>query len=435
MNQGGQLRFWQERQARIKGLFGGRGSAKTTSGALEALRQIQEQPGLPGAIVAPDYPSLVKSTLPEFLEWVPEGAIVDQSKAEKWYLFRNGSRVYYSGIDDPESWRGPNLAWLWFDESGKKKTNEAWLVLLGCVRIGAAKMWTTSTPKGKTHWLHDVFVKNPKPGIHWHTFASSRDNADNLDPLFIETLEASYTGAWREQELEGKFVELQGTVFDRTWFDIVPEVPDDAKWVRFWDLAVSVRQSADYTVGGLVGLADGDIYIKDITRLRSEWPDARRRIIEAAHLDGTGVKIGVENVGFQLAAIQELRRDDSLLGHTIREARPDRDKLARAMPWAARAEAGRVHLVEGPWNNDFLNEVCDFPQGSHEDQVDAVSGAVAMLANRQILIARMGSIPGSHPPVEKPVKQERYGDWPKKSESKEHRQRRIPWRVRARLRG
>jgi len=382
LNPGGQTAFFLD-DHRVRGLFGGRGSGKSAGGSLAALKEIDDQPGLPGAVIAPDYPGLVKSTLPEFLNWVPEGAIIDQNKDERWFLFRNGSKVYYSGIDDPDSWRGPNLAWAWFDESGRKKKIDAWLVILGCVRIGNARLFTTSTPKGKTHWLHDTFVKNAKPEIHSHHFASSRDNAHNLDPLYIETLEASYVGGWREQELEGRFIELGGTIFQRQWFDIVDQAPEGIGWVRFWDLACSVRQAADYTCGGKVGLSGDGIYISDMVRGQWPWPQAQKVIIETAQEDGTGVLLGVEQAGMQLAAIQQLQVTPELTGYWIQGAVPDRDKLARAMPWAARAEQGLVHLVNGPWVHDFLNEVCDFPQGAHDDQVDAVSGAVQILAGLQ----------------------------------------------------
>ena len=359
---------------------------------------------------------------------MPKGAIVDQSKAEGWYMFRNGSKVYYSGIDDPDSWRGPNLAWAWFDESGRKKTIDAWLVLLGCMRVGKAKLWTTSTPRGLTHWLADTFIKNPVPGIHSHHFASSRDNAHNLEEQYIETLEAAYVGAWRRQELEGQFVELGGTIFERDWFDIVDTVPEGLRWVRFWDLATSVRQSADYTVGALVGVKDGHIWIADVVRDRWEWPDARRRIIGIAGADTPAVTIGVETVAFQLAAVQDLRSNDALLAHTISEARPDKDKLARAMPWASRAQAGQVHLVAGPWVRDFVNEACDFPQGSHDDQVDAVSGAVSMLAIPEgVFFARLDA-PAEQGVQDKP--QERYSDAKKRQEQ---RQNRGPWRTRGHL--
>ena len=50
----------------------------------------------------------------------------------------------------------------------------------------------------------------------------------------------------------------------------------------------------------------------------------------------------------------------------------------RALPWIALAEEGRLFLVRGHWNHDFLDEACSFPTGTHDDQIDAVSLAVQM---------------------------------------------------------
>lgn len=44
------------------------------------------------------------------------------------------------------------------------------------------------------------------------------------------------------------------------------------------------------------------------------------------------------------------------------------------------AEEGKVILVRGAWNDDFIEEIAAFPAGRHDDQIDAVSIAVAMLA-------------------------------------------------------
>jgi hypothetical protein len=35
-----------------------------------------------------------------------------------------------------------------------------------------------------------------------------------------------------------------------------------------------------------------------------------------------------------------------------------------------------VVLIQGPWINNFLDEVGAFPSGNHDDQVDAVTGAM-----------------------------------------------------------
>jgi predicted phage terminase large subunit-like protein len=50
-------------------------------------------------------------------------------------------------------------------------------------------------------------------------------------------------------------------------------------------------------------------------------------------------------------------------------------KDVRAMPFAAQCEAGNVRLVLGQWNREYIDELCAFPNGSHDDQVDASSGA------------------------------------------------------------
>jgi predicted phage terminase large subunit-like protein len=55
-------------------------------------------------------------------------------------------------------------------------------------------------------------------------------------------------------------------------------------------------------------------------------------------------------------------------------------KEHRAAPLSAAAERGHVVLVRGDWSiSDFLDEAEAFPWGEHDDQIDAVSGAVQKL--------------------------------------------------------
>ena len=70
-----------------------------------------------------------------------------------------------------------------------------------------------------------------------------------------------------------------------------------------------------------------------------------------------------------------------LRGKKFRGVKVDSSKLTRALPWIALAEEGRVRLVAGRWNEDFITEACSFPHGHHDDQIDAVSVAVAMHGN------------------------------------------------------
>ena len=162
------------------------------------------------------------------------------------------------------------------------------------------------------------------------------------------------------------------------------------RWSRYWDLAASVKTQADFSASACVALSheSGDIYIRDVIKLKEEWPTVRKLIISTA-LAEPGVQVGVESAVHGLAGFQELQRVPELANTTLRSIRVDKDKISRALPVASRAEAGKVKLIRGNWLSDFLDEATSFPHGAHDDQVDAVSGAVQMITEykRKILYA------------------------------------------------
>jgi phage terminase large subunit-like protein len=56
-----------------------------------------------------------------------------------------------------------------------------------------------------------------------------------------------------------------------------------------------------------------------------------------------------------------------------------KNKVTRAEPFASQWQAGNVELARGPWNEAFLQELEEFPDGGHDDQVDASAGAFSSL--------------------------------------------------------
>ena len=88
----------------------------------------------------------------------------------------------------------------------------------------------------------------------------------------------------------------------------------------------------------------------------------------------------VRRIGDQI--VEAMRR---LAGHAIRADKVTGDKQTRARPLAAQAEAGFVRLVRGAWNGPFVDELCMFPNGTHDDQVDAAAGAFNKVTQRRTL--------------------------------------------------
>ncbi len=155
------------------------------------------------------------------------------------------------------------------------------------------------------------------------------------------------------------------------------EVPLGLRWVRFWDLATSENETADFTAGCKIAIdQDGNLWIADIERGQWEWPRARGRIKVIAEAEK--ILVGVEAVGGFKTSFANLREVVSP-EVVIHECGVDADKLTRALPWIGLAEAGKVFLVRGDWNIPFIKEASEFPSGSHDDQVDGISGGYALL--------------------------------------------------------
>ncbi len=64
----------------------------------------------------------------------------------------------------------------------------------------------------------------------------------------------------------------------------------------------------------------------------------------------------------------------NLAGIDARGVRSVKDKIQRAQPLSAQAEAGNVFLLEAPWNEMFLNHMLR-PDLPHDDIMDATAGA------------------------------------------------------------
>lgn len=89
--------------------------------------------------------------------------------------------------------------------------------------------------------------------------------------------------------------------------------------------------------------------------------------------DGHVCRVRWEREGGSAGKRDQAHLAQLLAGYDARGVPPQGDKVLRAKAFAAQAEAGNVHLVRAPWNEDYLRELHEFPDGAHDDQVDASS--------------------------------------------------------------
>ena len=164
------------------------------------------------------------------------------------------------------------------------------------------------------------------------------------------------------------------------------DLPKDLEQCRSWDLAVTDKETSDFNSGVRGGFhkATGLFYISHVWKKQSRWHSTRQSINTLADLDGAG-RIRMEAIGAFESLFEEIR-EDRRGKDMVSMFKPTKNKMTRATPWMAAVEAGKVVLVRGAWNRDFVEELCDFPTGKHDDQIDATSGLWEMTTQQDTLL-------------------------------------------------
>lgn len=191
-----------------------------------------------------------------------------------------------------------------------------------------------------------------------------------------------------------------GGTFQRDWFNgrVITksallidcrEFLERSKLVRYWDKA-RTQGGGDFSVGVLMARyqgADGLVRFVILDVVRGQWSAGQRDgvIRSTAEADeatwGEGrVEIWVEQEPAKAGKEATRATINALAGFAVRADPVDKDKETRAEPLSTQCEARSVWLLKEDWIGVFLNEMCSFPNGAHDDQVDAASGAFNKLA-------------------------------------------------------
>lgn len=173
-----------------------------------------------------------------------------------------------------------------------------------------------------------------------------------------------------------------GEFLDDTDLPIIEKAPEKLQWFRYVDLALGESKTSDSNSSIAVAFdKDGNQYLRDRVKeknLENFMPICKTALLSAQE---QGVEWGFEDVAFQKLVVKEFLKDRELVNKKIKSVKPVGDKVERARPWQLRAKQGKVFLIRGPWNNDFIREATAFPRGRHDDDVDSVSGGTQMAAD------------------------------------------------------
>ena len=421
-------------------LKSGRGGGKTSSASQKVLLKIKE--GKSGAVMNPDFENFRTSTWPELREWIPWNMVVPKHRyraAADWepirpftIVFLNGATLYCKGLKDPESARGANLNFFWYDEGRRDPTGLGWKNAVAFLRVGEMpQAFCTTTMASLEHWtntffqgkvtgeLSKIIEELRKSGIEQNLFAifktSTKENQENLDPMFYASLVSTYpSGYLRQREIDGEAADEGGSLGTREWFENknLKEIPDWAiKFTRFWDLAGTEKKilkgkklnDPDESVGSLLGTdKERDItkkkyVIADQVGGHLAWKQLKEFILDVTRRDVE--RLGMVTVCFeqepasggknQVAELKEFLEIElqkrwgigrNQVKITSLEARKLGDRVLAANTWFSEANNGQFYYVEGLWPEKFFGQLDTFDGIKHDDRITSVTGARHQIA-------------------------------------------------------
>jgi predicted phage terminase large subunit-like protein len=171
-------------------------------------------------------------------------------------------------------------------------------------------------------------------------------------------------------------VPREGVMIKRTWprrYDQLPARNSSTLTIQSWDTATKDSATSNYSVCTTVRYHDKKYYIIDVFRERVDYPVLKARAISLAKLYGPNV-ILVEDAGLGGGLVKELRQ----AGLPAVAVIPKSDKRTRMSIQSAKFESGQVFLPDAAsWLDDLETELFSFPGGRYDDQIDAISQALA----------------------------------------------------------
>lgn len=166
---------------------------------------------------------------------------------------------------------------------------------------------------------------------------------------------------------------------------VMPPAIDIVSTVRYWDKAGTEGGDGPYTAGVKMSkLRNGKFLIENVKR--GKWGTETREatIKRHAEADGTKVRIGIEQEPGSGGKESAEATVKNLSGFVTTKDRPIGDKVYRADPFSVQVNNGNVEILAGDWNEDYIDEMKHFPNSTYKDQIDASSGAFAMLSKFKI---------------------------------------------------
>lgn len=220
-------------------------------------------------------------------------------------------------------------------------------------------------------------------------FSPIRFNRNVLDDMRHALGSAAYSGQYLQQAYPS-----DGLMIKRDWFKLFTqsELPPDLAVNFYSDTAYGNNEQSDYSATLAWVYHQGNIYVTALLNVNLPFPEFLKSYKQFIQNSGYSNKSRcyIEPKASGLSIIQQLKLERLQNGqfiNVIADKPPTESKISRVSAITNVLESGRVYLLNNPWADNIIDQCIAFPNGKHDDIVDALIGAIRIsISNPNIII-------------------------------------------------
>lgn len=229
------------------------------------------------------------------------------------------------------------------------------------------------------------FLLNGGSGEEWEHLCLPALDSDN-NPLWEDKHSFEDLEQIRQADrytFAGQYMQVpapdEGGEWKRDWFEIIPKqaIPNNIQWRLGIDGAYTKNNANDPTGLQVYGKSGNDLYIYSSIDKYLEMPELLAFI--PTHIKALGLRVSlikIEPKASGKSLKQLLKKNTNLSVAEIKSDFVSMSKIERARMSSPFIEGGRVYLVQGAWNEAFLNQIAMFPNAKHDEHIDLTAYAI-----------------------------------------------------------
>lgn len=298
----------------------------------------------------------------------------------------NGRTIKLKGSDRPDTLRGVGVSFVVLDEYAFMKP-EVWdLIIRPTLADVKGSALFIGTPEGKNHF-YDLWLQGSNEEFDdWTSFLYKSTDNPVLDSQEIDTARKTMSADAFRQEFEASFNASGGGAFKSSDLIYVDDdhttgltyiAVDPAGFSETDGMVKSSAKRLDETAIAVVDVSPEGWLVRDIIHGRWGVRETSLQIIRAAQKYHAAA-VGIEGGSLKNAIMPYLEDQMRRLGvyPRIEHLTHGGKKKTERIMWAlqGRFQHGRIKLVRGNWNKQFVDQLLDFPNPlSHDDMIDALA--------------------------------------------------------------